>query len=350
MLALELSRPGANGVHPEVATKIRTELYEERETPGAGIAAFAKAFIPSGTRIFCEEALIVVRDEARQPEVYKAVNSLPKDKQAAYWELAASSKPTKDVDWINQLRSSYDGEPDSFNAIVESHEQAWSIYETNRFSLRYPNGDYKLGIFPRSARLNHACAPNVFHRYNPRINRLTIHALKDIQPGEELNTSYIDICHPTVVRRQMLKGWGFRCQCVVCESPDDEQDYRRKQLEDIMKKVKKRESQRQLSGSNWPHKEYERSMKLIQKGVRLMNKEQMEESDTLGFLLTLATRYGLLMGQAEAAALWAASVVAIEEKCLGEDSNEHHAALVLRKTAEAGGLASRTLLSSSILT
>lgn len=37
--------------------------------------------------------------------------------------------------------------------------------------------------------MNHHCTPNVFHRFNANINRLTIHALRDIKPGEEISTS-----------------------------------------------------------------------------------------------------------------------------------------------------------------
>jgi hypothetical protein len=50
------------------------------------------------------------------------------------------------------IRKQTPEEESSFNALVEAHEKAWSIYETNRFSMRYPNGDYKIGLFLRVRR------------------------------------------------------------------------------------------------------------------------------------------------------------------------------------------------------
>lgn len=41
------------------------------------------------------------------------------------------------------------GEDGSFNALVEAHEKAWSIFETNRFSMRFPDGQYSLGVFAK---------------------------------------------------------------------------------------------------------------------------------------------------------------------------------------------------------
>jgi tetratricopeptide (TPR) repeat protein len=172
----------------------------------------------------------------------------------------------------------------------------------------------------------------VFHRFNPRLNRLTIHTLRDIGPGEELNTSYIDICHPTAVRRQMLKDWGFRCRCVVCDSPDDEEDFRRKKIEDVMAKVRKCEKQAEANRHHWGEKDYRKAMSVIEKGLRLMNTQGMEETDTLGYLLSLAAKYGSRIGRHDEAVDWVDRLIDIEKKCLGEDSNEYEKAIELRQS------------------
>lgn len=171
--------------------------------------------------------------------------------------------------------------------------------------------------------MNHSCAPNLFHRYNPKINRLTIHALRDITPGEELNTSYIDICHPTVIRRQMLKGWGFICLCPVCESTDVEKDHSRKVLEDLLKKVRKRDKQQQASGGNWTERDYEKSLVMIERGMRLMEQQGMAETDTLGYLLPLAAICGFKCHQEDKSLAWIERLMQLERRCLGEDSNEY---------------------------
>ncbi|KAK6506517.1 hypothetical protein TWF506_011423 [Arthrobotrys conoides] len=313
----------------------RRDLYEERQTPEAGIGAFAATSIPSGTRIFCEESIVMLPDEAGHVDVYNAVKSLGEEKQVMYWALAASTKASRDVAWIDRLRGGCDEDISStFNDLVSSHEQAWSIYETNRFTCKSVDGCTKsLGIFPQAARLNHSCSPNVFHRYNPVINRLTVHALRDIEKGEELLTSYIDICHPTVVRRQILKHWGFRCRCSACDSPDDDEDFRRKRIEDLFSKINKREGKRVKNGSKWTDKEYKRSLGAVVKCIRLLEKEGMEETDTLGVMYTDGVRLAVKVGEEENAVEWAEKVVEIERKCLGEDSKEFVAAKELLEMA-----------------
>ncbi|KAH8802514.1 hypothetical protein F5884DRAFT_473730 [Xylogone sp. PMI_703] len=317
--------------------RIRSDLYEERTTPWSGIGAFATSVIPSGTRIFCEDPLFILPDDIDHVQLYSFVKALPAEKEAAFWALAAS-KPNKDVSHIENLRRYYkEGSSEDFNAFVEKYELAWSIYETNRFTVRLQNGDKRLGVFLMSARLNHSCAPNVFHRYNPLINRLTVHALRDIQPNEELLTSYIDICHTTLIRRKLLANWGFHCQCTACESADEEKDRCRRAIEDCFSKFNRLEEKRRVEndGENWTEKDYGRAVGILQRGIRFMEKEGMEESDTLGVFYTLAIKYAVKLGHLEEAGSWADKAVDIERKCLGEDSEEYQAACDLKRLVQS---------------
>lgn len=84
-------------------------LFEERNSPEKGIGIFAITTISSGTRILCEPPLFALSEYADIIELYDAVQKLSKEEQSPFWALAASTKPHKDVDWIAQLRSSYDG-------------------------------------------------------------------------------------------------------------------------------------------------------------------------------------------------------------------------------------------------
>lgn len=52
------------------------------------------------------------------------------------------------------------GEEESFNALVEAHECAWSVYETNRFNMRFPDGDRKFGVFHKVR-----VSPSLFGRW-----------------------------------------------------------------------------------------------------------------------------------------------------------------------------------------
>ncbi|KAK8055625.1 SET domain-containing protein 5 [Apiospora rasikravindrae] len=45
-------------------------------------------------------------------------------------------------------------------------------------------------LSPGSAAINHACSPNAFLYYNSSFNYVTLHAIRDIQAGEEVTISY----------------------------------------------------------------------------------------------------------------------------------------------------------------
>ncbi|KAK6338123.1 hypothetical protein TWF696_001594 [Orbilia brochopaga] len=312
-----------------VSSYARRDLYEERQTVDAGIGAFATVAIPAGTRIFCEDSLVMMPEEATHLDLYRAVSALSDDKQAVFWNLAASAKPGKNVAWINALRACCDDETsDSFNAVVEDYERAWSIFETNRFTCKASVSTVApptLGVFPAAARLNHSCAPNVFHRYNPLIRRLTVHALRDIEPGEELTTSYIDICHPTARRRALLRHWGFRCKCAACTNPDEEADRRRKKLEDLFIRVTNRERKRMRNEARWTAKDYEHSLGIVARTVRLLETEGLVETDTMGIICVIGAQLGMKAGGKwrEQAEEWAKTAVEVDRKCLGEDSMEY---------------------------
>ena len=84
-------------------------LFEQRQSPNAGIGVFAIASIPSGTRILCEAPLFALPDDDDVIDCYLTIKSLPLDQQSVFWSLAASSSPPGDTDWIDELRDACDG-------------------------------------------------------------------------------------------------------------------------------------------------------------------------------------------------------------------------------------------------
>ena len=67
-------------------------------------------------------------------------------------------------------------------------------------------------------RINHSCDPNVIVRYKDSNEGLIaeLHALKSIEPGEELFQSYIDQGMSYKLRQQALIDYGFICKCTKC--------------------------------------------------------------------------------------------------------------------------------------
>ncbi|KAG7087402.1 hypothetical protein E1B28_013372 [Marasmius oreades] len=89
------------------------------------------------------------------------------------------------------------------------------------------NGQHSLGVFPRMARLNHACASgyNLAYAWRDDEGELRIYALKDIKEGEELLISYIDSRRPRKERIEKLeKTYGFTCTCPICSLPPEESE------------------------------------------------------------------------------------------------------------------------------
>ncbi|KAI0858134.1 hypothetical protein F4860DRAFT_487296 [Xylaria cubensis] len=77
-----------------------------------------------------------------------------------------------------------------------------------------------LGCYPDIARFNHDCRPNVHYRITNAT--LTTIASRDIQRGEELTISYVDVFLLSKERKQRISSWGFECACALCQGPKNE--------------------------------------------------------------------------------------------------------------------------------
>ncbi|KAJ3201338.1 hypothetical protein HDU67_001396 [Dinochytrium kinnereticum] len=74
---------------------------------------------------------------------------------------------------------------------------------------------YGEGYFPLASLVNHSCEPNVVTLYDGDVQ--TLIALRDVEAGEEILTSYIDPFHPPEERRERLRRYGFECHCGRCD-------------------------------------------------------------------------------------------------------------------------------------
>ena len=71
------------------------------------------------------------------------------------------------------------------------------------------------GLYKTSSFINHSCDPNVITIFDgPRV---VLRAIKDIEEGEELLLSYINLLATTQVRQMELnEGYMFECTCSKC--------------------------------------------------------------------------------------------------------------------------------------
>ena len=94
------------------------------------------------------------------------------------------------------------------------------ILKTNSFACQLADGEAGDGymcLFPRVARINHACRPNAYAKFEPATLRMRVVALREIEQGEEVSISYGRVELPYVERRRLYQeGWGFECGCEMC--------------------------------------------------------------------------------------------------------------------------------------
>ncbi|KAJ7042924.1 hypothetical protein C8F04DRAFT_1075278 [Mycena alexandri] len=75
------------------------------------------------------------------------------------------------------------------------------------------------GLYTLHSHLNHTCVPNVSVRHLDQrraLARITVKALADIEPGQELLITYVNPAAGYGERRPALEAWGFICQCPRC--------------------------------------------------------------------------------------------------------------------------------------
>uniref|UniRef100_A0A8P4K8X1 [histone H3]-lysine(4) N-trimethyltransferase n=1 Tax=Dicentrarchus labrax TaxID=13489 RepID=A0A8P4K8X1_DICLA len=78
-------------------------------------------------------------------------------------------------------------------------------------------------VFPDVALMNHSCSPNVIVTYKGTVAE--VRAVQEINPGDEIFNSYIDLLYPTEDRRErLLDSYFFTCQCTECTSKSKDKE------------------------------------------------------------------------------------------------------------------------------
>ncbi|KAF2162531.1 hypothetical protein M409DRAFT_69105 [Zasmidium cellare ATCC 36951] len=209
------------------------QLFNIRSSARGGVGVFAARDIPLGARIICDSPLLKIptnqlylvwgpycrlgNDEKRQFDaLYFWENNQLHLEQASRMFLL---DPTDEAI-----------ESDDEEELIAEHVRVMGTFAVNNFEM----SKGALGLFPNAARLNHSCVPNVHHSYNPTMNKLTVHAVRDIRQGEELVMNYIgQECHfwSHTMRWEYLRArYGFTCQCEACSDPSTTSDNRHEAL------------------------------------------------------------------------------------------------------------------------
>ncbi|KAL7467388.1 hypothetical protein ACHAXS_007625 [Conticribra weissflogii] len=189
---------------------VGNEYYAIRPITNKGLGLIATSKIPKGTRILSEAPLfrltrILYNTKAGEDQVIKSLKSLDKERQRAFFAL----------------RNVHEGNP------------VLGIVRTNALALG--SNATESGIFLRASRINHSCRENAQNIWNAGIGQLTIHALRDIDEGEEITISYLADRAGYEDRQKSLKEkFKFDCKCHLCMMPPD----RRKESDDRLSKIR----------------------------------------------------------------------------------------------------------------
>ncbi|KAI0879791.1 SET domain-containing protein [Annulohypoxylon maeteangense] len=195
--------------------------FEVIDIPGKGKGVIARRRINRAEAIMADWASMIV--DLNFPTSVKRIRG--------YRLLHLAADQLSDPDLVLQLARS-----SSFSAdIVED------VLRTNAFSYTLA-GDSHMALYPKVSRINHACHPNAFIRFTPSSLAVSIVALRDIEPGEEINITYVPLGKTREERQTGLQKWGFNCTCSLCTASKAEiaaSDYRRSKIRDIRQEVMK---------------------------------------------------------------------------------------------------------------
>ncbi|KAK4047829.1 hypothetical protein OIV83_005172 [Microbotryomycetes sp. JL201] len=181
-----------------------------------GQGAFASRNIRKGELVITERPVCIWPQGLSEQQARELFERMDEPSKRAYMALSRDDAIAKDLDDVRAIRA------------------------TNGFAVQLPLG---LGtaamVFPRIARLNHSCTPNLSQAMNFSTLRMEVYAITDIAPSEELSIEYLPlVCHTRAERQQALKeSFGFpTCLCPVCVAPAEQveqSDRRRREIKAI---------------------------------------------------------------------------------------------------------------------
>ena len=226
--------PLATNFQPKAAVAIdktqliKREWLEMRPVKGKGLGLFAVNYIPCGARILSEEPLLKITNH-KLHSVWAPYCRLSTAQKAVYDNLHVFAPPHLDLEHTarTSLLNNHSRIREPVESAVADRVRAMSIFACNNF-LTSPNGCAVYGI---ASRLNHSCIPNVHHSYNSKLQSLTVHAVRDILPNEELLTNYLgsEATYQSASKRMAycLQAYGFICRCPACADQTGASDSRR---------------------------------------------------------------------------------------------------------------------------
>ncbi|KAL8388831.1 hypothetical protein RB595_008960 [Gaeumannomyces hyphopodioides] len=207
--------------------------YEVRPIEGKGMGVVANASISFGEVLFRERPVLV--DMITRP------SNVDAQQHRAMLDRALARLSPADRASVKAL--SYHRKEHMLEGIMDA----------NTFAITL-NGVPHSGLYPRIARINHACKPNTFVRYRRSTMELEVVAYRHIEPGTELTVSYTALNLLSKDRRQLLRRWGFDCACSLCTADPrvvEASDNNREHMQRILNELSDAEFREEFAGGSY---------------------------------------------------------------------------------------------------
>ncbi|KAK3903629.1 hypothetical protein C8A05DRAFT_43156 [Staphylotrichum tortipilum] len=166
------------------------KVYVLQEVDGKGLGAVAITKIAKGTRILSESPLLRVPREVPSKDEWdtalsKEIAALGDDQRQAFFSL--------------------------YDAFEDEATREHGIVRTNAL-------------------------PNARHTWNKDLQRLNIHAIRDIDKGEEITTMYIAERANRAARQLVLqRDFRFTCACQLCSLPEPQRCLSDARLDEMLR-------------------------------------------------------------------------------------------------------------------
>ncbi|KAE9994730.1 hypothetical protein Vi05172_g8266 [Venturia inaequalis] len=177
-------------------------MYVIKDVDGKGKGLVATEKIPRGTRILSEEPIITIRQNEQDGDRLR--NSI-----------------RQQIDRLDEAQRQNFLSMHNIHPHKTVAQKYHGIIGTNALPIEADG--IGGGIFLEACRINHACDNNAQKHWNSNIKRHTVHALRDIEEGEEITIYYLGANKSRKDRRESLRErFGFECSCRLCSLPPDQ--------------------------------------------------------------------------------------------------------------------------------
>ncbi|KAL9595905.1 MAG: hypothetical protein Q9179_004801 [Wetmoreana sp. 5 TL-2023] len=195
------------GIPPNLPDTI---VFARGPSPGKGDGCFTTHNIPRGLPILVEPVLFSVIAPSDEAKVRQALGRLPQHQRDEFRQLSGPPRTQNPTDLQSFQTNSISNDPTGTRVERE-------------------------GIFPQASRFNHSCVPNAYFAWGNGARSVTIYALDEISPGQEIFISYIHWSGTWTWarRRGELSYWGFNCDCRICQADRARSEERRRAMRQL---------------------------------------------------------------------------------------------------------------------